>query len=248
MSTEYKLSFTASEINEKLRKVDQLSTEKEVAVQNNQPTSSTLWIDTDSNDEIILAEIDDDTVSDEKTWSSTKIKTLLNSGGGSGGGVSSWNDLTDKPFSYKLIEDTTLVENQSLSTATIVNPDSNIYVAELNYPLFNIEEGKTYTIQWDGTTYKSTGEIMEVSGMTGAMVGNKALISYIYGGSYTDNGMPFCIGVMGATVVIAVGEEHTINVRYIEEELKTLDAKYLPVEDIKNIVDEVINEALHSGV
>lgn len=49
------------------------SVPQEVAVQNNQPTSSALWVDIDSTDEINLAEIDDNTVSDEKTWSSTKI-------------------------------------------------------------------------------------------------------------------------------------------------------------------------------
>lgn len=52
------------------------STPTEVAIQNNQPSEGLIWIDTDSADEINLAEIDDNTVSTEKTWSSAKIKTL----------------------------------------------------------------------------------------------------------------------------------------------------------------------------
>lgn len=48
----------------------------EVAIQNGQPTSSALWIDTDATDEITLAEIDDNSVSTESTWSSSKIKSV----------------------------------------------------------------------------------------------------------------------------------------------------------------------------
>lgn len=54
------------------------STPVEVAVQNNQPTSSALWIDTDSNDEITLAEINDNTTSDGSTYSSNKIVSMFN--------------------------------------------------------------------------------------------------------------------------------------------------------------------------
>lgn len=48
----------------------------EVAVQNSKPTEGSIWIDTDSTGEIILAEIDDDAISDEKTWSSKKISEI----------------------------------------------------------------------------------------------------------------------------------------------------------------------------
>ena len=49
----------------------------EVAIQNNQPAEGLIWIDTDSADEVILAEIDDNTTSAEKTWSSTKISDAI---------------------------------------------------------------------------------------------------------------------------------------------------------------------------
>lgn len=44
-----------------------------VVVQNNTPSKGAIWIDTDASEEILIAEIDDDTIDPEKTWSSKKI-------------------------------------------------------------------------------------------------------------------------------------------------------------------------------
>lgn len=99
--SEYKLSYTASEIDRKLGEIDNISSsipsslselsddsthrtvtdvekntwsnKSKIAIQNESPIDGELWIDTDENEEITLAEIDDTTYSSEKTWSSSKI-------------------------------------------------------------------------------------------------------------------------------------------------------------------------------
>lgn len=45
----------------------------EVAVQSGTPSEGTLWVDIDEDEEVILAEIDDNAIDPEKTWSSSKI-------------------------------------------------------------------------------------------------------------------------------------------------------------------------------
>lgn len=48
-----------------------------VVVSNDEPEDGSLWIDEDNDEEVILAEINDDEISDEKTWSSSKIDEKL---------------------------------------------------------------------------------------------------------------------------------------------------------------------------
>ena len=56
--------------------VDKLQDAK-VVVSNDEPNEGILWIDKDADEEVILAEIDDNDVSDEKTWSSSKIEQMF---------------------------------------------------------------------------------------------------------------------------------------------------------------------------
>lgn len=48
-----------------------------VVVSNDEPEDGALWIDMDTDEEVVLAEIDDNGVSDEKTWSSSKIDAMF---------------------------------------------------------------------------------------------------------------------------------------------------------------------------
>ena len=73
---DYRLKYTGAEIEEKLDKVDELQDSKTI-VSNEEPTEGTLWIKPEGSKEIILAEIDDTEVSDEKTWSSNKIENQI---------------------------------------------------------------------------------------------------------------------------------------------------------------------------
>ena len=69
---DYRLKYTGAEVEERLDKVDKLEN-AQVVVSNDAPSKGALWIDMDSDEEVILAEINDVEVSNEKTWSSRKI-------------------------------------------------------------------------------------------------------------------------------------------------------------------------------
>lgn len=51
--------------------------EAKIIVSNDEPEDGAFWIDPDTDEEVILAEIDDDKVSDETTWSSEKINAMF---------------------------------------------------------------------------------------------------------------------------------------------------------------------------
>lgn len=69
-------------INETNERLNDLDVPAEVAIQSTQPTEQTIWINPNgSGNEIVLAEIDDDSVSEEKTWSSSKISEAIGEGG-----------------------------------------------------------------------------------------------------------------------------------------------------------------------
>ena len=65
-----------NDISELSEHIDELQ-EAKVVVSNDEPTEAILWIDKDSDEEVILAEIDDKKVSEEMTWSSQKINTMF---------------------------------------------------------------------------------------------------------------------------------------------------------------------------
>ena len=69
-----------------------------------------------------------------------EVKGALNQGGGGSGGVSSWNDLTDKPFD--VIDGVTI-----LDTTHIVLDSSNSEGPFLRNPFFiDLVIGETYIV------------------------------------------------------------------------------------------------------
>ena len=93
----------------------------EVAVQNSKPTEGSIWIDTDSTGEIILAEIDDDAISDEKTWSSKKISEIQEE-------IEDYHVSVKK---YGAVGDGITDDTQSFKNALAEN--DNVYVPKGNY-------------------------------------------------------------------------------------------------------------------
>ena len=143
--------------------------------------------------------------------------------GEGGGGVSSWNDLTDKPF----YEESSIVEILPETTLTTTDPGEFI-IAE-NPPV--IEGGKTYVVGWNGTDYTcGSVDLAELSGgqVSGVMVGNMSLQGL------ADTGEPFCIISMdGVLVVQTVGvdplpTEATISIKGESTVVHKLDGKFLP--------------------
>lgn len=112
-----------------------------------------------------------------------------------GGGVSSWNDLTDKPFDIvELMPETQFVYDESFSA----------FVAQTD---FEFAAGRTYIVNWNGVEYISTARAGQIT-LNGIFafvihVGNPVII----GGE--NNGLPFAVvrilfengskGLIGAT-------------------------------------------------
>ena len=113
------------------------------------------------------------------------LYNLCMKGGTGGGGVTSWNDLTDKPF-YTTIEETTIIDRQTFPV---------IADGYMNLPKFTLFVGETYKVNWNSTVFtcvaqditEKIGAPVETIciGNIGAMIGEEG------------TGEPFVIMVMG---------------------------------------------------
>lgn len=142
-------------------------------------------------------------------------------GGSGGGGVSSWNDLTDKPF-YS--ENVTLVD-----TTLEIDPDMG---QGFLFAPIGLVAGQEYTITWNGTEYVSTAQAVDVEGIPCTSLGD---IGLMMGGAST--GEPFIIVEIPSEYVEMVGMNAMImpvdgsaSVTLVIscEVTKTIDPKFLP--------------------
>ena len=163
-------------------------------------------------------------------------------GGGSGeGGVSSWNDLEDKPFSEELGM-VALFDEQEVTGFQIHSVYQLPFKAFTPSP-FLLIPGETYQVRWNDTVWNCTA----IDGNTtipGAVgIGN----GYLFG--QPDTGEPFAIVTFATTNELGIcpldGSE-TVNVGIFQEGMVVtpLDAKYLPMEAIDARIEEIINAAL----
>ena len=146
------------------------------------------------------------------------------------GPVTSWNDITDKPFgnANRLIKEL----NGVFST---VNPYATVYDVSKT----TLTVGKTYIVTWNGVEYTTTCAIADDI----PAIGNLDAVTGV-----GDNGMPFLIGrdelglglgypgwiVMSTTG--ALGEEFTASIYY--NGFEYLDNKYLSILNYSPPVDD----------
>lgn len=124
-----------------------------------------------------------------------------------GAGVSSWNDLTDRPF---CMEDVVLVE-----TTTIETTEDELFV---NGAIsINLEVGQTYKVIWDGNEYECVCENIGCP-----VIGNVAL-----GGFESDSNEPFSISTYEGVTTVNTSEPGSHTVSVIGQTVKTLESKYL---------------------
>lgn len=155
-------------------------------------------------------------------WDNKTLATLKAMGGGSGGGgVSSWNDLPDKPFGEETAE---------LVSGTVAegNLDDNGIYWNNKIVIPDLVRGETYAVVWDGVLYEC---VAVDDGYGGEALGNFGAV-----GGTPDTGEPFFIyeEENGKFYGIATKEAGTHTVSIISKEIKPIDKKYLP-------------EALHFG-
>lgn len=163
---------------------------------------------------------------------------------GSGSGVTSWNDLEDKPF-YEENNKVAVVENEVVQLS--VGGGSN-YGGPTSSPIV-LTAGEKYTVVVDGEEYVMTAYEGTMQGLSCVCLGDISILN-------DDNASPdtpICLAYNAShsmTLVGVVGaiEEITLSVYKGSTIIHTLDEKFIPdtiarVEDIPHVMEiEVFNE------
>lgn len=160
------------------------------------------------------------------------LDSLQNQVDNMGGGVTSWNDLTDKPFG----EDVT--ENDLVAEQTLDFQYNNAFNAYLNNDIPAPSElviGKEYNVVWDGVKY--TVECVYNEYAEGAILGNASIM-----GVGDDTGEPFVTAIIASAgtfyiFTLDTSASHTVRIYTEETEIKQLDNKYLEPFESKDAED-----------
>ena len=145
-------------------------------------------------------------------------------------GVTSWNDLKDKPFGYEKI---------LLEEIEVTNKETDGWGCRLeDFP--ELIDGETYTVVLDGKSYTSTANYIEEMGQTELSFGDSAS-DELYG--FIEQ----TPGDSHSYLVLQNATKNTYKFGLAQGEFKLLDSKYLPPikeldEDYKNeIVSEIVS-------
>ena len=148
---------------------------------------------------------------------------LKNFGGGGGGGGSVPKPLTfdymPEGYPTKSVQTTTLMEEQELAF-TLSNGS---YMAQLTNA-FEIVEGQTYTVNWDGTEYECVGVVFNAI----PALGNLSMM-----GASADTGEPFAYGYDtqqhgGMFATLDTSASHTISVKTTVKTVTPMAEEFLP--------------------
>lgn len=130
-------------------------------------------------------------------------------------------DYMPEGYPTKSVQTTTLMEEQEV--AFTLSEEAGVYMAQLTNS-FEIVDGQTYTIKWDGTEYECVGVVFQSQ----FALGNLSIA-----GEGDDTGEPFLYvyntkhhtGLFGTPDTAA---SHTISVKTTVETVTPIDEKYLP--------------------
>lgn len=141
------------------------------------------------------------------------------------GGVTSWNDLEDKPFSAttEMVE---ILPEQSVTGGL----EGDIYGSTF---ADEIKAGVRYDTIINGTKYTDVGKTVTVESMTGSYIGNLSLAPF-FAEDVSDTGEPFVVVTAGGEGSIIWGEELgetiALAIYEVQEVVEKLDPKFLPEE------------------
>ena len=169
-------------------------------------------------------------------------KTLSVSGGGGGGSVPKPLTFDYMPEGYptKSVQSTTLMEEQALAF-TLSN---GLYMAPITNA-FEIVDGQTYTVNWDGTEYECAGVVAKSQ----SALGNLSIV-----GDGSDTGEPFIYVYdtkqhAGVFATLDTAASHTISVKITVKTVTPMAEEYLPeniatksdVESTQKVLDGVFS-------
>ena len=100
-----------------------------------------------------------------------------------------------------------------------------VYV--LSEPPFSLENGKEYTVVWDGVEYNCIATVMSEEGISAGFLGNTAMIDGV------DSGEPFvCVMHPGMTGFVDLVSSETVshNISVETVEIKKIDNKFIDAE------------------
>ena len=170
-------------------------------------------------------------------------KTLSVSGGG-GGSVPKPLTFDYMPDGYptKSLQTTTLMEEQEV--AFTLSEEERVYIARLTNA-FEIVEGQTYTVNWDGAEYECVGVVFNAI----PALGNLSMM-----GAGDDTGEPFVYGydieqAHGMFATHDTSASHTISVKTAVKTVTPMAEEYLPeniatksdVESTQEVLDGVFS-------
>ena len=123
-------------------------------------------------------------------------------------------------YPSKSVQTTTLMEEQELAFAL----NDKVYSAQLTNA-FEIIEGQTYTVNWDGTEYECVGVAIDEDKCG---LGNLYLLKV-----GDDTGEPFSYTynktyVIGGFMALDTSANHTISVKAIEGTITPMSPEFLP--------------------
>ena len=176
------------------------------------------------------------------------------------GGVSSWNDLTDKPFGDNADGTVTQLDNKYLSILDLTGGVVDLYAEKtlsftyyqgfgayrhtLGGAPFTLSDGQEYNIIWDGETYTRTAWAYTAADGSSCVAFGNPLVA---GGE--NNGDAFAV-VFDQTnnyihfISTSTEASHTVRIYQTMPASYKIKEEYLPMDAIKTVVDDYINEAL----
>ena len=147
---------------------------------------------------------------------------LKNFGGGGGGSVPKplTYDYMPEGYPKKSVQTTTLMEEQEVAFY-----DDKGSLERYGDPAdpFNIIEGQTYTVNWDGTEYECVCSMGSEGGASFPYIGNPSI-----GGLGDDTGEPFIYTSAGLFVTLNTSASHTISVKTTGEVITPMAEEFLP--------------------
>ena len=142
-------------------------------------------------------------------------------GGGGGGSVPKplTYDYMPEGYPRKSVQTTTLMEEQEVAFTL----SDGLYMAPATNA-FEIVEGQTYTINWDGTEYICVSSLADA----GPIIGNLS-----FAGAGNDTGEPFAYlyipdEAAGQFATSDTSASHTISVKTTEETVTPMAEEFLP--------------------